>query len=480
MRSCQSPISWPELANAERLKTPALVARGWERSAGVIPLSPLSACVMSQHAVSTELFVDTYTLGLVGPDQEWAGTVADGGTITTYTPPACWGPMITPSFRGGHEVTRPIRVEGAEVGDAVALTIKEIEVTSLATSTGTMREREGAFGDDPFVDHRCPECGQSWPDSVVEGTGEDAIRCAECGANASAFGFEYGITVAFDDDRTVGVTMDEAGAHELALDAESVMDIPEHSRQHPILLYEPAGMPGTLGRLRPFIGNIGTTPAVELPDSHNAGDFGQFLIGAEHEWGLDDEADLDARTDGHMDVPEVRDGATLICPVKVDGAGVYVGDLHANQGDGELALHTTDVTGTVELGVEVIEGLDIDGPILLPNPEDLPHISRPYTADERETGRRLAAEHGVDLVEDVGPIQLIGTGATINDATQNAFDRGGDLLDMSEGELRNRCTFTGGVEIGRLPGVVQLHLLAPMERLEAAGIDHLVREQYER
>ena len=433
---------------------------------------------MAQH-VSNELYVDEYTLGLVGPDQEWAGTVADGGTIRTYTPPACWGPMITPSFRGGHEVTKPIEVEGARVGDAVALKIRDVEVTSLATSTGTMREREGAFGDDPFVDHRCPECGTTWPESVVEGTGEDAIRCAECGANASAFGFEYGYTVAFDDDHTVGLTMDDDAAHELATDAEAVMDIPENSRQHPIVLYEPSEMPGTLGRLRPFIGNVGTTPPIEFPDSHNAGDFGQFLIGATHDWGLADETELEHRTDGHMDVPEVRAGATLICPVAVDGAGVYVGDLHANQGDGELSLHTTDVSGEVTIDVEVVKGLDIDGPILLPNEEDLPHVSRPYDDAELETGRALADEHGVELDSAMGPIQVIGTGATINDATQNAFDRTGALLEMSEGEVRSRCTFTGGVQIGRLPGVVQLDMLAPMDRLEACGIDHVVREQYD-
>ncbi|WP_254766949.1 acetamidase/formamidase family protein [Salinilacihabitans rarus] len=433
---------------------------------------------MAQQEVQQELYVDRYTLGLVGPDQEWAGTVADGGTIRTYTPPGCWGPMITPSFRGGHEVTRPIRVEGAEVGDAVALTIREIEVTSMATSTGSMAEREDAFGDDPFVDHRCPECGTEWPETVVEGTGEDAIRCAECGANASSFGFEYGYTVAFDDDHAVGITLDDAAAHELAEDAEDVMDIPENSRQHPILLYAPSEMPGTLGRLRPFIGNVGTTPSVTMPDSHNAGDFGQFLIGADHDYGLDGEADLDARTDGHMDVPEVRAGATLICPVKVDGAGVYVGDLHANQGDGELSLHTTDVSGAVTMDVEVIKGLDVDGPILLPNEEDLPFISRPYSDEERERGRDLAADHGVDLEEGMGPIQVIGSGATINDATQNAFDRAGALLDMTEGEVRSRCTFTGGVQIGRLPGVVQLDMLAPMDVLEQRGLAHLVREQY--
>ncbi len=433
---------------------------------------------MSQQTVQEELHVDQYTLGLVGPDQEWAGTVADGGTVTTYTPPGCWGPMVTPSFRGGHEVTRPIRVDGAEVGDAVAIHIRDIEVTSMATSTGSMAERDEAFGDDPFVDHRCPECGTTWPDSVVEGTGEDAIRCADCGANASSFGFEYGYTVAFDHENAVGLTLDEEGAHALATDADEVMDIPENARQHPILLYEPDGMPGTLGRLRPFVGNVGTTPPVTMPDSHNAGDFGQGLIGADHDYGVETEADLARRTDGHMDIPEVRPGATLICPVAVDGGGVYVGDLHANQGDGELSLHTTDVSGTVTMDVEVIDDLDIDGPILLPTEEDLPFISQPYSDDELAAGRELGAEHGVEVNEAMAPIQVVGSGATVNDATENAFDRAGTLLDMSEGEVRARCTFTGGVQIGRLPGVVQLDMLAPLALLEDRGLGDVAREQY--
>ena len=433
---------------------------------------------MSQQSVQQELYVDQYTLGLVGPDQEWAGTVADGGTVKTYTPPGCWGPMVTPSFRGGHEVTRPIRVEGAEVGDAVAIHIRDVEVTSMATSTGSMAERDEAFGDDPFVDHRCPECGATWPDSVVEGTGEDAIRCAECGANASSFGFEYGYTVAFDHENAVGVTLDEDGAHELALDADEVMDIPENARQHPILLYEPDGMPGALGRLRPFIGNIGTTPPVTMPDSHNAGDFGQSLIGADHDYGVETEGDLEQRTDGHMDVPEVRAGATLICPVVVDGGGIYVGDLHANQGDGELSLHTTDVSGTVTMDVEVVEDINLDGPLLLPNKEDLPFISKPYSDEEIQAGDDLGAEHGVDVDTDAAPIQVIGSGATVNDATQNAFDRATKLLEMSEGEVRGRCTFTGGVQIGRLPGVVQLDMLAPLDVLAERGLADTVREQY--
>ncbi|EMA30486.1 acetamidase/formamidase family protein [Haloarcula japonica] len=429
--------------------------------------------------IQQELDVDRFTLGLVGPDQEWAGTVADGGTVHTHTPPACWGPMITPEFRGGHEVTRPIRVENAEPGDALVVHIKDVEVTSVATSTGSMAEREGAFGSDPFVDHRCPECGTEWPDSVVEGTGEDAIRCAECGANASSFGFEFGYTVAFDEDRSVGLTVGPDGAADLAEHADEAMALPDHSRQHPILLYKPDEIPGTLGHLRPFIGNIGTTPSVEFPDSHNAGDFGQFLIGADHDWGLADESALDARTDGHMDSNDVRPGATLICPVEIDGAGLYVGDLHANQGDGELSLHTTDVSGRTELEVSVIKDLDIDGPLLLPNESDLPDIAQPYTDAEREAGEALAAEHHVDDVVDAAPLQIIGSGATINDATENAFARAGTLFDMSEGEVRARCTFTGGVEIARLPGVVQLSMLAPMDLLEERGLADTVREQYD-
>jgi acetamidase/formamidase len=238
-------------------------------------------------------------------------------------------------------------------------------------------------------------------------------------------------------------------------------------------------MPGTIGRLRPFIGNIGTTPPVTMPDSHNAGDFGQSLIGADHDYGVETADDLEMRTDGHMDIPGVRAGATLICPVAVEGGGIYVGDLHANQGDGELSLHTTDVSGTVTMDVEVIDGLELDGPMLLPNEADLPFISKPYSDEEREAGRNLAEEHGVTAETEMGPIQVIGSGGSVNDATQNAFDRATQLFDMSEGEIRARCTFTGGVQIGRLPGVVQLDMLAPMELLEERGLAQPVRDQYD-
>jgi acetamidase/formamidase len=120
-----------------------------------------------------------------------------------------------------------------------------------------------------------------------------------------------------------------------------------------------------------------------LPDSHNCADFGQYLIGAPHRFGLTKEELHAAKTDGHMDTNSVREGAILICPVKVPGAGVYMGDMHAQQGNGEIAGHATDVSGETELTVEVIKGLTLDGPILLQNVDDLPPMARPMTSNGR-------------------------------------------------------------------------------------------------
>ena len=430
------------------------------------------------HSIKDEVYVDEYTGGLIGPGVGIAGVVKDGGRISCVVPPGCWGPMITPAFRGGHEVTRPVAVEGARVGDAIAITIERMSVRSIATSSGTMITNAAAFGDDPFVDKKCPQCGALWPETRIEGTGPGSVRCERCGASATAFAFEEGYTIAFDDDRMVGLTVGPDAAHEFAKNAREIAALPEHARQHPILLFEPHTIPGVLARLRPFIGNIGTTPSVDMPDSHNAGDFGHSLIGARHPYALtQDELDR-AKTDGHLDTNEVRPGAVLICPVKLDGGGIYIGDCHANQGDGELSLHTTDITADATVRVNVLRGLTLDGPILLPVAEDLPSIARPYTQQELEAGERLAQRYHVTLRREVAPLQFIGSGPTLNEATDNAIARAGSVLHMTQAEVRNRCTITGSVEIGRLPGVVQLTMLAPLEKLDAIGIGVLVRQQY--
>jgi formamidase len=274
------------------------------------------------------------------------------------------------------------------------------------------------------------------------------------------------------------VTVDSDVAEELARDAEKLMALPKESAQNPVVALCPADIPGVVTRMRPFLGNIGTTPSIDMPDSHNAGDFGQFLIDAPHQYGITKEQLDAARTDGHLDIDSVRAGAVLICPVKISGGGVYLGDAHAMQGDGEIAGHTTDVSAEVTLQVSVLKGLEIGGPLLLPPADDLPVLARPISPAERMAAGRLAEKYGQDVLEETAPVQMVGSGANLNEATDNGVARLAELLDLSTEEVLNRVTLTGAVEIGRLPGVVTVTMLAPLSKLAELGLADLVKEQY--
>jgi len=418
-----------------------------------------------------------YTNGILDPNKQMLGPVRDGGHIIANTAPGCWGPMITPEIRGGHEVTMPVAVAGAEVGDAIVIRIKDITVTSLATSSGNDQMMGGRFLGDPYVAGKCPGCGELYPKTVLKGIGQSAVRCAKCGADASPFTFTNGYTIAFDPNRSVGVTLDRDAAERIAHEAKHYAALPDGSIQNPILTFAPHDLVGLVARLRPFMGQLGTTPSIPLPDSHNAGDFGSFLIGAPHEYGLSADQ-LVHRTDGHMDIDAVRAGATLICPVKVQGGGIYLGDMHALQGDGEIAGHTCDVAGTVTLQVHVIKGLNIDGPLLLPVAEDLPFLAKPLSAEERAKAQLIAQSWGVDTLEESAPISVIGTGPDLNAATDNGLERAAKLLGMTVPEVKNRATITGAIEIGRHPGVVQVTFRAPVDRLKAVGLLPFVQDQY--
>jgi acetamidase/formamidase len=178
-----------------------------------------------------------------------------------------------------------------------------------------------------------------------------------------------------------------------------------------------------------------------------------------------------------MDIDAVRAGAILICPVKVPGGGVYLGDMHALQGDGEIAGHTCDVSGSVTLQVHVLKGLDIDGPILFPVAEDLPFLARPLSAEEKARAQAVAQAWGVTQLEESAPISVIGSGPDLNAATDNGLERAAALLDMTVPEVKNRATITGAIEIGRHPGVIQVTFRAPLDRLERRGLLPFVRDQ---
>jgi formamidase len=430
------------------------------------------------HAVSEELtIIETFTNGILDPNAVMLGPVPAGSHLVARTAPGCWGPMITPAIRGGHEVTTPIAIEGAEPGDAVVITIRSISIESTATASGVDRWMTGRFVGDPYIAGKCPGCGVLYPSTHTSGIGREAVRCDACGADATPFTFTNGYTIAFDDSRAVGVTVNRIAAEEIGQNAAEFARLPQNSIQNSILVFAPHDLVGVSTRIIPFLGQFGTTPAIALPDSHNAGDFGSSLIGASHEYAISAE-DLELRTDGHMDIDAVRAGATLICPVKVPGAGVYLGDMHALQGDGEIAGHTCDVAGEVAFEVEVIKGLAIDGPLLLPVLEDLPRLARPLSVEERRAAREVARRWNVEL-EETAPISVVGTAPDLNAATENGLARAAEFLEMTVPEVKNRATVTGAIEIGRYPGVVQVSLLAPLEVLERRGLLPHIQRQYD-
>lgn len=423
------------------------------------------------------VFVSEFTNGILDPSSQMLGPVESGGYIIANTAPGCWGPMITPAIRGGHEVTKPVYVEGAKIGDSIAIKILSLKVTSIVTSSGNEKTIEGRYVGDPFVAAKCSKCGTLYPETIIDGIGKDAIKCKVCGESVVPFDFTNGYTIAFDENYKVGLTLSKEAAELVAKNPKFYMKTPDTSIQNPIVIFAQADIVGLSARLKPFLGQLGTLPAIPMPDSHNAGDFAQFLIDAPHEYAIKKDQ-LQMRTDGHMDINKVRENAVVIAPVKVDGGGIYLGDMHAMQGDGEIAGHTTDVSGITILQVEILKNVTLDGPIILPNVEDLPYLAKPFSCEEKESVKKLANIWGIKNIEDSLPVSFVGSGANINEATDNALERASKVLNVSVPEVKNRATITGAIEIGRLPGTVTATFLVPVNLLKEAGLYDVVAKKY--
>jgi formamidase len=59
---------------------------------------------------------------------------------------------------------------------------------------------------------------------------------------------------------------------------------------------------------------------------------------------------------GNMDVQQMQVGTTLLLPCFIDGCGLFVGDVHYAQGDGEVSGTAIEMGATVTLTTEVLKG----------------------------------------------------------------------------------------------------------------------------
>ena len=86
--------------------------------------------------------------------------------------------------------------------------------------------------------------------------------------------------------------------------------------------------------ITPFIGTIGTAPDREVSTSNDG----------QGDWG------------GNLDIRDVAPGNKILLPVWHQGGLLYLGDVHASQGDTEFTGTAAETQSTVRLQVDVIPG----------------------------------------------------------------------------------------------------------------------------
>jgi amidase len=167
--------------------------------------------------------------------------------------------------------------------------------------------------------------------------------------------------------------------------------------------------------LRPMVGCIGTAPAVGAPGAGAPGRHG-----------------------GNLDHPIIAAGSRVYLGVSVEGGFLFVGDVHAAQGDGELSGVAVEVPAEVTLRVDVVPGSAPAWPWVVTRDR----ISVLTSAAEFAVARREAVSAMLDLIErrlELPPAEALG-------------------LISASGDLRLGQAFGGmdltlRLELPRLPGL---------------------------
>lgn len=154
---------------------------------------------------------------------------------------------------------------------------------------------------------------------------------------------------------------------------------------------EPGHIPRPLGRVcRVTDGEVRFSAAVTLPIGPMIGCIGTAPDGESPLSGLP------GRYGGNMDHPTIGPGATVHLPVFVPGGLVYIGDVHACQGDGELS------GVSLEIGAEVTTtiGINKDAGLRWPWVQTADRIMVVTSALEFSDARREAVAEMLAALED--------------------------------------------------------------------------------
>ena len=233
--------------------------------------------------------------------------------------------MITPEIRGGHEVTMPVAVAAPKWRRHHPH--QDITVTSLATASGNDQMMSGRFLGDPLRGRQMPGVQRTLPEDGAWQRASARRRCAALnGAGTSPLPLPNGYTICLRPQPQRRVTLDQGRGQARSPAMQRTMLRCPTIRSRAILTFAPHDSRGRL--LRPFMGQRhhavdslpGFTQRRRLPAPSSSGAV---------------ECGLTAPTicPPHRRPPDIgeRASAILICPVRVAGGGVYLGDMHLLQ-----------------------------------------------------------------------------------------------------------------------------------------------------
>ena len=374
---------------------------------------------------------------LLGPDVPMLGPVADGGHIVVeHARPGCWGPMITPSIRGGHEVCPPVAVEGAERRrrdrDPHQATSRSPRSPPRPATTRRWRAASTATR----TARRCARA--AGPSGRRRASRASARRrsAARTAAPTRRRSRSPTATRSRSTRRTRSASPSAGEAAEaFAHDAARVAALPDNSIQNPILLFAPHDIVGARHAAAPVPGparHVAVDDDPRLPQRRRLRLVpGRRAAPLRARRAAELQRAQDRRPHGHRRRPRRRDP-------RLPGQGRRRRRLprrHARAAGRrrDRRPHRATSSGTVTLEVEVDQGPRHRRPGAVPGRRG-PAVPGPAAdrrrARPRARGARRAATASSELEESL-PISVVGTGPDLNSATDNGLARAAELLGMT-------------------------------------------------
>lgn len=234
---------------------------------------------------------------------------------------------------GVHVMTGPVHVAGASPGDVLA-----VRILDMAPRL-------------PYGSN----CAANWG-LLYERFGKERITIYELeGATGTSFGDVARPAFAFD------------------FTARPLYDVPGWVTEPDPSSRQPFSRPVRIP-VRPHFGVMGVAP--EAPGQHSS------IPPGVH--------------GGNVDNWRLGPGATMYYPVFADGAGLYVGDPHFAQGDGEICGTAIEASLQARIQVDVVRDLSIGAPVL----ETSTHWYCHGFGDDLDAAMRMAAEQALQLLVD--------------------------------------------------------------------------------